>query len=37
MDTQILLLIVGGILLVFFLGVKIVRPTHRGLIERLGK
>jgi len=37
MDTQILLLIVGGILLIFFLGVKIVRPTHRGLIERLGK
>jgi len=37
MDTQILLIIAGGILLVFFLGVKIVRPTHRGLIERLGK
>ena len=37
MNTQILLLIVGGILLIFFLGVKIVRPTHRGLIERLGK
>ena len=37
MDTQILLLIAGGILLIFFLGVKIVRPTHRGLIERLGK
>jgi regulator of protease activity HflC (stomatin/prohibitin superfamily) len=37
MDTQILLLIAGGILLIFFLGVKIVRPTHRGLIERLGR
>lgn len=37
MDTQILLIIAGGILLMFFLGVKIVRPTHRGLIERLGK
>ena len=37
MDTQILLIIAGGILLIFFLGVKIVRPTHRGLIERLGK
>lgn len=37
MDTQILLIIAGAILLVFFLGIKIVRPTHRGLIERLGK
>jgi len=37
MDTQILLIIAGGISLIFFLGVKIVRPTHRGLIERLGK
>ena len=37
MNTQILLPIAGGILLIFFLGVKIVRPTHRGLIERLGK
>ncbi len=25
------------ILIIFFLGVKIVRPTHRGLIETLGK
>ena len=37
MDAQILLTIGGGALLLFFLGVKIVRPTHRGLIERLGK
>jgi regulator of protease activity HflC (stomatin/prohibitin superfamily) len=37
MDAQILLIIAGGILLIFFFGVKIVRPTHRGLIERLGK
>ena len=37
METRILLIIAGGILLIFFLGVKIVRPTHRGLIERLGK
>lgn len=37
METQILLIIGGGVLLFFFLGVKIVRPTHRGLIERLGK
>src|SRR5688572_5779704 len=33
-----ILLIIGAVLLfIFFLGIKIVRPTHRGLIERLGK
>ncbi|WPQ66031.1 SPFH domain-containing protein [Chitinophaga sancti] len=37
MITQILLITIGAILLLFFSGVKIVRPTHRGLIERLGK
>ncbi|HEX6849540.1 MAG TPA: SPFH domain-containing protein [Chitinophagaceae bacterium] len=37
MGTQILLIAVAAILLVFFLGMKIVRPTHRGLVERLGK
>ena len=26
-----------GLIILFFLGVRIVRPTHRGLIERLGK
>lgn len=31
------LLIIAGILLMYFLGIRIVRPTHRGLIERLGK
>src|SRR5689334_16267674 len=25
------------LIIIFFLGVRIVRPTHRGLIERLGK
>ena len=25
------------LLIIFFLGIRIVRPTHRGLIERLGK
>ncbi len=29
--------IIGGVLFIFALGVKIVRPTHRALIERLGK
>ena len=37
MESQVLLFIAGALALVFFLGVKIVRPTHRGLIERLGK
>ena len=37
METQILVFIGALILFIFFLGVKIVRPTHRGLIERLGK
>jgi len=26
-----------GAIVIFFLGVRIIRPTHRGLIERLGK
>jgi len=29
--------IVLFLLVIFFLGIRIVRPTHRGLIERLGK
>jgi regulator of protease activity HflC (stomatin/prohibitin superfamily) len=32
------LVIVGfAVLVLFFMGIRIVRPTHRGLIERLGK
>jgi regulator of protease activity HflC (stomatin/prohibitin superfamily) len=33
------LIIIGSALLIviFFLGIRIVRPTHRGLVERLGK
>lgn len=32
------LIIIGAIILFFFLiGIRIVRPTHRGLIERLGR
>ncbi|HER44392.1 MAG TPA: SPFH/Band 7/PHB domain protein [Candidatus Eisenbacteria bacterium] len=31
-------LIIGAVVLFFFLiGIRIVRPTHRGLVERLGK
>src|SRR6185295_4408007 len=37
METNIILIIAAALLFIFFLGIKIVRPTHRGLIERLGK
>ena len=38
MNPQTLPYLIGGaIILLFFAGIKIVRPTHRGLIERLGK
>ena len=31
-------LVIGALILfIFFLGMRIVRPTHRGLVERLGK
>ena len=30
-------LIIVGVVVIFFMGIRIVRPTHRGLIERLGK
>jgi regulator of protease activity HflC (stomatin/prohibitin superfamily) len=29
--------VIIGVLVLFFLGVRIIRPTHRGLVERLGK
>ena len=31
------LYVIGAFLLLFFIGIKIIRPTQRGLIERLGK
>jgi regulator of protease activity HflC (stomatin/prohibitin superfamily) len=34
---SIIYLVVGIIVVVFFSGIRIVRPTHRGLIERLGR
>jgi regulator of protease activity HflC (stomatin/prohibitin superfamily) len=37
MNNVIILIIVGALLLLFFSGIRIVRPTHRGLIERFGK
>jgi len=33
----VLLFVVAAVVVVFLLGIRIVRPTHRGLIERLGK
>ena len=33
----IMYLVVLAAIVIFFLGIRIVRPTHRGLIERLGK
>ena len=29
--------IIAAVVVIFFLGIRIVRPTHRGLVERLGK
>ena len=29
--------IIAGVIIFFLMGVRIIRPTHRGLIERLGK
>ena len=34
---NIVIFIVAPLVLIFILGIRIVRPTHRGLIERLGK
>jgi len=35
--SNILVVIAAVIILLFFSGIRIVRPTHRGLVERLGK
>jgi regulator of protease activity HflC (stomatin/prohibitin superfamily) len=37
MNQAIIVIIVVAAILIFFAGIRIVRPTHRGLIERLGK
>lgn len=37
MSQAVIVIIVVAVLLLFFAGIRIVRPTHRGLIERLGK
>ena len=33
----VMLFVIAAAVLVLLLGIRIVRPTHRGLIERLGK
>lgn len=35
--SNLLVFIILGVLVIFFMGIRIVRPTHRGLTERLGK
>lgn len=30
-------IIIAVVIFIFFIGIRIVRPTHRGLVERLGK
>lgn len=37
MSNVLILILAGAAFFLFFAGVRIVRPTHRGLIERLGK
>lgn len=37
MNNVMIMIIVGAVGLLFFSGIRIVRPTHRGLIERFGK
>jgi regulator of protease activity HflC (stomatin/prohibitin superfamily) len=37
MNNVFILIVVGAVGLLFFSGIRIVRPTHRGLIERFGK
>jgi regulator of protease activity HflC (stomatin/prohibitin superfamily) len=37
MSQAIIIILVSAAVLLFFAGVRIIRPTHRGLIERFGK
>ena len=38
MESQLMItMAIFALILVVFSGIKIIRPTHRGLIERLGK
>src|SRR5450759_1413598 len=37
MNISVTAVVIAILVLVFFSGVRIIRPTHRGLVERLGK
>ena len=37
MNNAVLLAVIFLVVMIFIAGIRIVRPTHRGLIERLGK
>ncbi len=34
---NVLYIVLGAVIVIFFMGIRIVRPTHRGLVERFGK
>jgi len=36
-QTEIIILVAAVVIFIFLCGIRIVRPTHRGLVERLGK
>jgi regulator of protease activity HflC (stomatin/prohibitin superfamily) len=37
MSNVVLFVIIAAVVLLFFSGIRIIRPTHRGLVERFGK
>jgi regulator of protease activity HflC (stomatin/prohibitin superfamily) len=37
MSNVVYLVIIAGLALLFFSGIRVIRPTHRGLVERFGK
>jgi len=37
MSKEIIYVIIGVILIIILMGIRIIRPTHRGLVERFGK
>jgi regulator of protease activity HflC (stomatin/prohibitin superfamily) len=37
MSATAVYIIIAIVILLFFSGIRIVRPTHRGLVERFGK
>jgi regulator of protease activity HflC (stomatin/prohibitin superfamily) len=37
MSQTVILIVIAIVILLFFSGIRIIRPTHRGLVERFGK